>query len=275
MSFSLNCRGVLRSFNKPIVMGIVNLNNNSFYSESRASLRSFIDLVDKHLSEGVDIIDLGATSSQPGSSISDPDTELQVLLPAIKKIRTKNKQIIISIDTYHSVVADACMNAGADMINDISAGEIDPLMPDIIKKWSCPYIIMHMQGKPENMQNAPLYSDVVTEVYAFLHQKVDGLRLKGISDIIIDPGFGFGKTIEDNFKLLKDLNYFHHLNLPILVGLSRKSMIYKTLGIDPQQSLNGTSFCHTIALENQAQILRVHDVKEAKQLINLKELLHA
>lgn len=275
MSFSLNCRGVLRSFNKPIVMGIVNLNDNSFYADSRTPLSGLRKIVDKHIEEGAEILDLGASSSKPGTLISSPDDELSRLIPAIESIRKNNKNIILSVDTYHASVAEECLKVGADMINDISAGNIDDSMLSVIKKWNCPYVIMHMQGNPENMQENPNYQDVVKEVYASLHTKAAELRKIGISDIIIDPGFGFGKSIDHNFELLNNLEFFQQLNMPVLVGLSRKSMIYKTLETDPSKCLNGTTICNTIAIRSQAQILRVHDVMEAVEIITLNQKLNA
>jgi len=268
--FTLNCKGRLLVIDKPLVMGIINVTPDSFYEESRQqSIDSVLQQVTKMLEEGADIIDVGGQSTRPGSERISVDEELKRVIPVIESINKKFPDTIISIDTYQSKVAAACVDAGASVINDISAGSMDEGMIETVAKFKVPYICMHMKGTPENMQEKAEYENVTAEVLDFFINKIDELKRAGINDIIIDPGFGFAKNIKQNFKLLKELSAFKMLGKPILAGLSRKSTIYKTLGITPEEALNGTTSLNTLALQNGANILRVHDVKDAKEAINL------
>lgn len=270
--FSLNCKGKLLVMNKPLVMGIINVTPDSFYEGSRQQNdKSILAQATKMISEGADIIDVGGQSTRPGSKRISVKEELERVLPAVEIIVKNFPGTIISVDTYQSKVAEECVNAGAAMINDISAGSLDKDMITTIAKLGVPYICMHMKGTPDDMQQDPTYRNVTSEVLDFFIQKIDECKHAGINDVIIDPGFGFGKTISHNFKLLKELPAFKMLEKSILVGLSRKSTIYKTLGISAEEALNGTTVLHTLALQNGANILRVHDVKEAKELIALYE----
>jgi dihydropteroate synthase len=259
----------LLDFNTPKVMGIVNCTPDSFYSESRK--QSEIDIlkqVEKHLSDGAEIIDLGGYSSRPGAKEVSENEEISRVLPTIQLIKS-HFETIISLDTFRAEVARQGLENGVDMINDISAWEIDNKLLDVVAKYQCPYILMHMKGVPSNMQLNTNYTNIFNEIIHFLSEKISILQQKGVNDIIIDPGFGFGKSIEQNFELLRYLSALKILNKPILVGISRKSMIYKKLNITPEESLNGTTVLNTIAINNGASIIRVHDVKEAKECVRL------
>ncbi|HXS56665.1 MAG TPA: dihydropteroate synthase [Hanamia sp.] len=267
--FSINCKGKLILIEKPLVMGIININEDSFYAGSRTQNPDVIkSRVSQMLNEGADIIDIGAQSTRPGSTRVSAEDELKKLLPAIEMLMTF-PEIIISVDTYHSQVAQQTIDAGASIVNDISAGEMDNNMLPTVAKLNVPYICMHMKGLPETMQYNTNYENVVKEVLDYFIKKTEECKRAGINDVIIDPGFGFGKNISQNLLLLKSLAVFKMLGKPILAGLSRKSTIYKTLNIPVEESLNGTSVLNTIALQNGASILRVHDVKEAKQVVDL------
>ena len=259
----------LLDFNTPKVMGIVNCTPDSFYSESRK--QSEIDIlkqVEKHLSDGAEIIDLGGYSSRPGAKEVSENEEISRVLPTIQLIKS-HFETIISLDTFRAEVARQGLENGVDMINDISAWEIDNKLLDVVAKYQCPYILMHMKGVPSNMQLNTNYTNIFIEIIHFLSEKISILQQKGVNDTIIDPGFGFGKSIEQNFELLRYLSALKILNKPILVGISRKSMIYKKLNITPEESLNGTTVLNTIAINNGASIIRVHDVKEAKECVRL------
>jgi len=270
--FSLNCNGKLLFIKKPLVMGILNITTDSFYAGSRVmNIETVKDKSVKMLDEGADILDIGAQSTRPGSERLSAEEELKKLLPVIEMLRELFPEIIISIDTYHAMVAEESVAAGAAIINDISGGEMDKKMIKTVAKLKTPYICMHMKGVPENMQHQTNYENVTKEILDFFISKVDECKREGINDIIIDPGFGFGKNISQNLLLLKNLELFKMLGKPIMAGLSRKSTIYKTLKISAEESLNGTSVLNTIALLNGASILRVHDVKEAKETITLYE----
>jgi len=276
MLSSLQHNGLSLDLSIPCVMGIVNLNNDSFYKPSRYetldSLRAYID---KALEEGMSIIDLGVFSSRPGAELGTADAETARLIPILKELRKVYPKVFISIDTYHSKVAKQAEEEGANMINDISGGSIDKEMFDVISNSNIPYVLMHMQGIPGTMQENPSYKNVTYEILQYLIQLSRDLRNKGAYQIVIDPGFGFGKTIAQNFQLLDQLHTFKILNHPILVGLSRKSMIYKTLESDSFEALNGTTSLHTIALERGAKILRAHDVKQAHEAVLLHQNLIA
>ncbi len=268
--FTLNCKGRLLVVDKPLVMGIINLTDDSFYSGSRFSGTDIIlAQAEKMLNEGAAILDIGGQSTRPGSIRISEEDELKRVIEPIAAIAQRFPESFISVDTYYSFVAEKAVAAGASIINDISAGSMDEKMIRTVSKLNVPYVLMHMQGNPAIMQQAPSYTDVVKEVLDFFIFKTDELRKEGIKDIIIDPGFGFGKTISHNFQLLKNLDALKMLGAPILAGLSRKSTVYKTLKVPVEESLNGTTVLNTIALMNGASILRVHDVKEAKQIISL------
>lgn len=259
---------------KPLVMGVVNLTPDSFYMGSRSlDLDEVKNKVMYMVDNQVDILDIGAMSSRPGAEVIGPEIELERLMPSFKMIKKCFPDLFISIDTVHASVAESCLDQGADMINDISAGTIDEDIIEIANKYSAYYCLMHMQNRPENMQDNPQYQDVSLEVLEFLKTKLYRLKQLGMKKLIVDPGFGFGKTIAENYQLLKDLEVFQILDVPVLVGMSRKSMIYRPLGIDPEETLPATTALHLQALQNGANILRVHDVKEAKQAIKLYELL--
>ncbi len=269
---TLNCGGKIINLSSALVMGIINITPDSFFSGSRFSGDAeILNYVEKILSEGADIIDIGAASSRPGAKLINPKDEQKVLMPILKAIVKKFPNAIISIDTYNSDTALKTIEYGANIINDISSGDIDNKMFEIIAKLNVPYIMMHMQGTPENMQLNPKYNNIIKEISLYFAEKVNKLRLMGVNDIIIDPGFGFGKTLEHNYELLNKLDYFKIFDCPMLVGLSRKSMINKVLNTKPEDALNGTTVLNTIALMKGAKILRVHDVKEAKQSIKLMD----
>lgn len=258
------------NLDEPVVMGILNLTPDSFFDGGRyLDEQQVLNRVHTMIEEGVDIIDIGASSSRPMAKPISEDEELNRLLPVIATIRTQYNDIAISIDTYRSNVAKKGLDEGANIINDISGGKLDPKMFDIVADYNAPYILMHMLGTPQTMQDNPSYKNVVQEVFDFFEAKVELLTQKGVSTVILDPGFGFGKSLEHNYKLLHDLDYFHKLGLPILAGVSRKSMINKVLDTTPDEALNGTTVLNTIALLKGAKIIRVHDVKQARETIKL------
>ncbi|MEO8860783.1 MAG: dihydropteroate synthase [Ginsengibacter sp.] len=268
--FTLNCKGKLIIFDKPLVMGILNVNNDSFYAASRLqNLDAISKKVDQMIEEGADIIDIGGQSTQPGSERVSANEELKRVMPVFEMLAKNNNNILLSIDTYHSEVAKETVLAGASIVNDISAGEMDKKMLETVATLGVPFIAMHIKGVPETMHQSIQYENVVTNVLDFFIDKISQCRNAGIVDVIIDPGFGFGKTIAHNFQILKSLEIFKMLGKPLMAGLSRKSTIYKTLQIDVNDALNGTSVLNTIALLNGANILRVHDVKEAREAVTL------
>lgn len=270
--FSLNCKGKLLSLNKPLVMGILNTTPDSFYDGGKyTTIDTAIARVEQILSEGGSIVDIGGYSSRPGAGIVSIDEEIKRVVPIIKKIIEKFPETIISIDTFRAKVALEAINAGATIINDISAGDDDPDMITLASNQKVPYIAMHKKGTPQNMQLNPKYEDVTVEVLDYFINKKKVLQNAGIIDIIVDPGFGFGKTTDNNFELLNNISAFKMLECPIMVGVSRKKLIYDTLKISKEESLNGTSVLNTFALLNGADILRVHDVKPAVEVIKLIE----
>ena len=268
---NINCKGDLIDLSEPKIMGILNITQDSFYDGGKySSTEEILDQVTKMIHEGADIIDIGAYSSRPGAMDISAKEEIKSLNPILNQIRNSFPDLIISIDTFRSEVAkEVVTNFNVDIINDISAGELDPKMFKLIADLNIPYIMMHMSGSPQNMQNNPQYENVVKSVMTYFEEKISKLKLLGVKDIIIDPGFGFGKTLEHNYQLLNYLSDFRIFELPILIGVSRKSMIYKVLDLTAEEALNGTSVLNTIALLNGANILRVHDVKEAKEAIKL------
>ncbi len=270
--FSLNCKGRLIQLTKPVVMGIINVTPDSFYAKSRArDDAGVLELAEKMISEGAALLDIGGQSTRPGSTRITADEELKRVLPAIDNIHRHFPETILSIDTYHAAVAKEAVGRGADIVNDISAGSMDTDMIHTVATLRVPYICMHMRGEPATMQQMAHYDHVTREVLDYFVRKTDELKKAGINDVLIDPGFGFGKTAEQNFRLLKELSTFKMLEKPIVAGLSRKSTIYKPLGIPVESSLNGSTVLHTLALLNGADILRVHDVKEAMEIITLLE----
>jgi dihydropteroate synthase len=251
-------------------MGILNVNDNSFYDGGKhITEKEWLAHTTIMLGEGADIIDIGVTSSKPGSKLSDKNDEAKSIRKVLSSLVKEFPKAIFSVDTYWSSTTKIAIAEGAHIINDISAGDIDAEMFSTIAELKVPYIITHIQGTPETMQIAPLYKDVCKEVVFYLSEKVNKLKMLGVSDIIIDPGFGFGKTLEQNYKLLDDLELFRFFELPILVGLSRKSMICKALNVTPDKALNGTIALNMLALNKGASILRVHDVREAKEVIKI------
>lgn len=267
---SIQCKGKLIKFDKPLVMGILNVTPDSFYDGGKYN--NIVDAVthaSSMIESGADIIDIGAVSTRPGSKPVSIKEEENRLLPVIEAVRKKFPDIIISADTHRSKVSKAAIKAGADIINDISGGTLDNEMFDTIAELQVPYILMHIRGKPEKMHVNPQYDDVTAEVIKTLADKSHRLKSMGVNDIIIDPGFGFGKSLEHNYKLLRDLEFFQTLNLPLLVGVSRKSMVYKPLEIKPMEGLTGTIALNFFALTKGANIIRVHDVEEAVETIKI------
>lgn len=268
--FTLNCKGRLLVIDKPVVMGIINITPDSFYRDSRRQgTDAVLKQAEKMLHEGATILDIGGQSTRPGSEKLSAEQELERIIDPIKAIHTHFPDAFISVDTYYAEVAKEAVAAGSSIINDISAGSMDEKMISTVAALQVPYVLMHMQGTPQTMQQQLIYGNVTKEVLDFFIQKKDELQKAGIHDIIIDPGFGFGKTSTHNFELLRNLSVFKMLEAPLLLGISRKSTIYKTLGIAPEEALNGTTVLNTIGLMNGAGILRVHDVKEAKEAIAL------
>jgi len=265
------CRGRLIELDRPLIAGILNVTPDSFYDGGRYTTEDAVKVQCRRIIEaGADIIDVGAASSRPGAQMPSEKEESKRLLSALEIIRKLYPDVVISIDTFRYETAKSALeNFDIDIINDISAGEEDSRLPDLAAENNLPYIMMHKQGKPENMQVNPHYDTIVKELIYYFSQKLQQFRAKGIQDIIIDPGFGFGKTLRHNYELLANLERFDVLETPIMVGLSRKSMIYKLLNISSEDSLSATNVLHKTALDKHADILRVHDVKEAKQAIDL------
>ncbi len=273
---NINCNGKIIDLRTPKIMGILNVTPNSFYDGGQHnSIDAALAQTEKMISEGATFIDVGGASSKPGVVEISTDEELKRVLPVIEKINQTFPESFISIDTYRSEVAQQAVAAGATLVNDISAGNLDNTMLKTVGKLGVPYIAMHMQGTPQTMQKNPSYEDVLVAIRFFFSEKINDAHAAGINDVIIDPGFGFGKMLAHNFTLLKYLRSLHIPGVPLLVGISRKSMINKTLGIDAAHALNGTTVLNTIALQQGAHILRVHDVKEAQEAVRLIEALDA
>ena len=267
---TINCAGKLIDLSIPKIMGILNITPDSFYDGGRYnSDKKILDHVEKMIIDGAVFIDIGAYSSRPGGVDIDENEELKRIIPAIELVNKKFPEIIISIDTFRSKVAEACLNSGAAIINDISASQLDEKMMETIAKYNVPYIIMHMKGNPQNMMDKTNYDDMLQEMIKYFSKKINQAISYKINDIIIDPGFGFAKNIKQNYDLLNHLDLLKILDKPIMVGISRKSMIYKSLDSTPEEALNGTTVLNTVALIKGASILRVHDVKEANECIKL------
>ena len=273
----INANGKLMDLSEPQVMGILNVTPDSFYAGSRAETeRDITQRIHQIVNEGASIIDIGAYSSRPNAQHISAEEEMSRLRTGLELIRKHYPEAIVSVDTFRADIARMCVEEyGVAIINDISAGNMDEQMFPTIARLGVPYIIMHMKGTPQNMQENPHYDHFLKEIFYYFSEKVQKLRDLGAKDIIIDPGFGFGKTIEHNYELMNHLEEFHLFELPILVGISRKSMIYKLLGITPEEALNGTTALNTIALTKGAHILRVHDVKEAVETIRIVEKMKA
>ena len=275
--YTMNLRGKLVDLQRPWVMGILNVTPDSFYADSRTPMAEperIAQRVRQMLAEGADIIDVGAYSSRPGADDISPMEEMRRLEVALTAVREVFPEVYVSVDTFRSEVAHQCVeHFGVDMINDISGGVLDRAMPKVVARLGVPYIIMHMKGNPETMQTAPEYQDVLAEVLEFLARQQQRFFDAGGKDVIIDPGFGFGKTLLHNYRLMDRLQDFHELHAPLLVGVSRKSMIYKLLETTPQEALNGTTVLHTIAMMKGAHILRVHDVQAAVEARTLVETM--
>lgn len=271
---TINCKGKLIDLSSPKIMGILNITPDSFFDGGRyKNEKSILSHVENMLRDGATFIDIGAYSSRPGALHISEEVELTRIIPVIKLLVDNFPEALLSLDTFRSKVAQEGINSGASIINDISGGNMDEKMYSTIAQLQVPYILMHMQGTPQTMQIAPNYTNVTTDLIRFFSEKIFKLHQLQVKDIIVDVGFGFGKTIKNNFTLLKELESFKSLDTPILAGLSRKSMLYKTLDISAQECLNATSSANTIALLNGANILRVHDVKEAMECVKIVEQL--
>ncbi|MGB0778276.1 MAG: dihydropteroate synthase [Flavobacteriaceae bacterium] len=273
MRNSINCRGKLIDLSKPKVMGILNLTPDSFYDGGQnTGLEQIQKKVSQMLADGMDILDVGAVSSKPGATHVSLEEETKRLIPVVQYLHRNFPDLILSIDTFRAKIAEKAVESGASIINDISAGNLDDEMIDCVSQMQVPYVAMHMQGTPQTMQKNPNYKSLMIELIKYFSELQNRCYKKGLNDLIIDPGFGFGKTLNHNYEILKNLNLFHSLDLPILVGISRKSMLYKPLNTSADQALNATSVAHTLALANGANILRVHDVKQAKETIEIYSL---
>jgi dihydropteroate synthase len=268
--FTLNCKGKLVTAQHPLVMGIINVTPDSFYDGSRCDdAEAVFRQTERMLKDGADIIDIGAQSTRPQSTLVSMEEELSRLAGIVDVVTDKFPEAIFSIDTFYSKVAEICVTAGARIINDVSGGQMDGNMINTAATLHVPYVCMHMRGTPQTMQQLNEYDDVTKAVIDFFIAKTDECKRAGINDVIIDPGFGFSKNISENFQLLNNLDMLKMLDRPILAGLSRKSTIYKTLGVTAEEALNGTTVLNTVALMKGASILRVHDVKEAKECVTL------
>ncbi len=268
--FTLNCKGRLLVIDKPLVMGVVNVTHDSFYPGSRiGNDKELLNYVEKSIHDGADFIDIGGQSTRPNADEITPDEELKRVITPLDLLSRQFPEILLSIDTFHSQVAAEAIAAGASVINDVSGGMKDSNILSVAAQNKAPFICMHMKGTPKTMQLSPQYENVVEEVLDYFVGRLEACKRAGINDVIIDPGFGFGKNSIHNFGLLKNLSVFKELDKPILIGVSRKSTISRILGVTVNEALNGTTVLNTIALLNGAQILRVHDVKEAKQAIRI------
>lgn len=267
---TLNIKGKIFSLEKPIVMGILNVTPDSFFDGGKyISENDLLKQADKMLSEGASVLDVGGYSTKPGAENINEEEEIKRVISAIQILKKYFQDCIISVDTFRASVAEKAVEAGADIINDVSGGEFDKEIFSVAGKHKVPYILTHMQGTPQTMQENPTYKNATLEIFNYFRERIDLLKSKGVHDIILDPGFGFGKQTEHNYELLKNINVFAKLGFPLLAGISRKSMINKILNTKPENALNGTTVLNTIALLNGVQILRVHDVKEAMEAIKL------
>jgi dihydropteroate synthase len=269
---TINCKGQLIDLSTPKIMGILNVTPNSFYDGGKFTLsENGLSQVGKMLDEGATFIDIGAYSSKPNSEFVSEEEERNRILPVVQGILKQFPDALLSIDTFRNGIAAVCIENGAAIINDISAGNLDEKMMEVVAKYNVPYIMMHMRGTPQNMQSQTNYENIIKEMLFYFSEKVNKARSLGINDLIIDPGFGFAKTLEQNYEVLQNFECFKILDLPLLAGISRKSMVYKPLGLTANEALNGTTVLNTIALSKGANILRVHDVKEAVECVKLFE----
>jgi dihydropteroate synthase len=276
MNKTWNVRGRLVDVSSPLIMGVINLTPDSFYAGSRlSSTADVLRAVEQMIKEGADIIDMGGYSSRPGATDITVEEEIQRTLPVVQATVREFSNILISIDTFRSKVAERVLDAGAHLVNDISAGELDPALPSLAASAGVPYVAMHMKGTPQTMNTLTHYDDLVHDIIAYFHKKLAWLTHLGLKDIVIDPGFGFAKTVDQNFVLLHNLSALKVLGRPILAGVSRKSMIWRTLETTPEESLNGTTALNMAALINGASILRVHDVKAARECVTLWSRMNA
>lgn len=267
---SLNLGGKLFTMPQPQVMGILNITPDSFYASSRLALTdNYLSVAEKMILEGASMLDIGGYSSRPGADNISPNEELNRVVPVIEALRKEFPEMVLSVDTFRSEVAQAAVEHGADIINDISGGQLDEQLFEAVAKLGCPYILMHMRGTPQTMQTVTDYDQLFCEMVAYFSERIQALRFLGVKDIIIDPGFGFAKTSAQSLELVKRVADFHILGCPILGGVSRKSMIYKTLNTTAAEALNGTTILNTLLLAQGASILRVHDVKEAVEVVKL------
>lgn len=267
---NINCKGQLIDLSRPKIMGILNITPDSFFDGGRYQTdEDFLNQTEKMLKEGATFIDIGAYSSRPNAAFVSELEELSRLLPIVEVIAEKFPEAILSIDTFRANVAQQAIEIGAAMINDISAGLLDDQMLEVIAKANVPYIMMHMRGTPQTMATFTQYDDIVKEIITYFSERISAARSVGINDVIIDPGFGFAKTLEQNYEVLQKLELFQMLDVPLLSALSRKSMIYKVLGTNAEEALNGTTVLNTVSLLKGAKILRVHDVKEAVECVRL------
>ena len=270
INLSINCNGKLVDLNTPKVMGVLNITPDSFYDGGRyKDAKSILNQTEKLISEGATFLDIGAYSSRPGADFISENEELKRIVPVVELIQKNNPDVLISIDSFRAKVIRECVSAGAVISNDISAGKLDPDMIKTVGELGVPYIMMHMRGTPQTMKNHTTYQHLINDIYAYFSKQIELARQHNITDIIIDPGFGFAKTLAQNYELLNQMEFFKNLNCPILTGVSRKSMIYKVLGCTAEEALNGTTALNMVALMNGACILRVHDVKEAVECIKL------
>ncbi len=268
--FSLTSTGRMLDLQEPVVMGIINCTPDSFYSGSRVQqTEQGLLFAEEQVRQGARVLDLGGQSTRPGSTRITAKEERDRVIPLLSAIRQKHPALFLSVDTFYAEVAQAAIDAGADMINDISAGTIDPSIRQVAAHSGLPYVLMHMRGTPQDMKSHTTYEHVTRDVVQFLQREIDACRQAGIDQLVLDPGIGFAKTVDQNFQLLRELNELNTLSLPILIGVSRKSMIYKTLDVDPMLALNGTTALHMFALMQGAYILRVHDVRAAWETIRL------
>lgn len=274
-SGTINLQGKLISLRKPLIMGILNLTNDSFFDGGKYinNVEKAVNHAKEMIDEGADIIDIGACSTRPGANLVSKEEELEQLIPVIREIRKQFPETIISIDTVWAEVAKETINEGANIINDISAGQFDDQLFKVMGQNKAPYILTHTPSTPDNMQDKTHYDNIYLDMSKYFAEKIETLRNLGVVDIILDLGFGFGKTVEQNYFLLNHIEDFKTFGLPILTGISRKTMIHKPLAITPKQALNGTTFLHAFALMNKSNILRVHDVREAKECVKLFELI--
>lgn len=275
-NITLKIKGKLHVVDRPWVMGIMNMTPDSFFANSRVDLSTdhVLRIADNMLAEGAKILDIGGYSSRSGAAEVSKDEEIKRTVPHIEAIKRKFPEALVSIDTFRAAVAKAAVESGADIVNDISSGELDSQMLETVGALGVPYIAMHMQGSPQTMQGLTNYADITKDICCFFSKKLEECRKFGIKDVIIDPGFGFAKTLDQNYEILKNLMYFKTIESLLLVGLSRKSMIYKKLEINPEEALNGTTALHMFSLLQGANILRVHDVKAAKETIELFKQLY-